>query len=95
MKKYLTGRDLNQGPFAQQSNALPTELQKPCCRGGGTFVSSNLGCFQTRYLRLRLPREDHFGLEGGRDVDQVLDERVDVVGRPTEKRKNSPVNNGF
>ena len=30
VKKYLPGRDWNQGSFAQQSSALPTELQEPC-----------------------------------------------------------------
>ena len=36
-EKYLPGRDSNRGPFAQQSSALPTELQKPCYGGGGKF----------------------------------------------------------
>ena len=30
VKKYLPSWDSNRGPFAQQSSALPTELQKPC-----------------------------------------------------------------
>ena len=54
MKKYLPGRDSNQGPFRQQANALPTELQKPSyigrwkiliyCRRPRTSIGRHLFC---------------------------------------------------